>query len=576
MQVARDAIAERELLALSRRLRDLRVLAAKLKRSEMSPLQVCEATIERRLIDPTARAFFSGLPDDERHYWIASLYALLMPKKRRRKLAAYFTPPQLARHAIDVLMDAGIQPGRDRILDPASGGAAFLVPLATRIAKGGRERGLRSKTILQAIKSTLRGIEIEPGLAALSHALLANLFGPEIESTGIELDDLVQRADTLELHRPQCLYDAVIGNPPYGRIFRPSTALRFRFGPVITNGYLNLYALFVEQALQWVKPGGVISLVIPASFIGGPHFARLRKRILEKASVLRLDLIDKRSDVFVDVLYDLCILLLRKKDVRARTERPTSSLLLANGDCVELGPLEVPSRPTTRVWAIPQRSGGTPLFEQGLATLRDYGYLTKAGYFVWNRERERYRIGKTPRSAEVPLYWAHNIRSGANCLPRDHNGIGFVKIDQANAAVIRSDAVLLQRTSNRRQRRRLIAAIVRQSQVPGGRGFVSENHTIAILPDPAARRPFPLALLCRLLNTAAVDARFRRMSGSVSISTIGLRELPLPHPSDVRREFEKKNRTDDEAVSAAYVASALRTKIRGRRRTENQARQGPS
>ena len=100
----------------------------------MTPLQVCEAIIEKRLVDRKARTFFSGLPDDERHYWIASLYALLMPKARRRRLAAYFTPPHLAHYAIDALVEAGIKPGQHRILDPASGGAAFLVPLAAHIA----------------------------------------------------------------------------------------------------------------------------------------------------------------------------------------------------------------------------------------------------------------------------------------------------------------------------------------------------------------------------------------------------------------------------------------------------------
>jgi hypothetical protein len=69
--------------------------------------------------------------------------------------------------------------------------------------------------------------------------------------------------------------------------------------------FLHGYALFVELALQWVRPGGIICLIIPMSFVGGPYFAALRKRILEKATVLRLDLIDKRSDVFLDVLYDL-------------------------------------------------------------------------------------------------------------------------------------------------------------------------------------------------------------------------------------------------------------------------------
>ena len=153
MRVGSKAKAEQEQApTLNRRLRDLRHIAARLKRSRMTPLQVCEAIIEKRLADRDARAFFSGLPDDERHYWIASLYALLMPKARRRRLAAYFTPPHLAHYAIDVLVEAGIKPGQHRILDPASGGAAFLVPLAARIAARGRRRGARAKTILQSIK----------------------------------------------------------------------------------------------------------------------------------------------------------------------------------------------------------------------------------------------------------------------------------------------------------------------------------------------------------------------------------------------------------------------------------------
>jgi hypothetical protein len=67
---------------LNRCLRDLRHIASRLKRSRMTPLQVCEAIIEKGLVDREARTFFSGLPNDERYYWIASLYALLLPKAR--------------------------------------------------------------------------------------------------------------------------------------------------------------------------------------------------------------------------------------------------------------------------------------------------------------------------------------------------------------------------------------------------------------------------------------------------------------------------------------------------------------
>jgi len=66
------------------------------------------------------------------------------------------------------------------------------------------------------------------------------------------------------------------------------------------------------------------------------------------------------------------------------------------------------------------------------------------------------------------------------------------------------------------------------------------------------------AHVCRLLNTAAVDARFRRISGSVSVSTKALRDLPLPAAADVRKFFSQRGRSDDEAVVAAYAASAVR------------------
>lgn len=577
MHVEIKASEKEQIPTLNRRLLDLRHIASRLKRSPMTPLQVCEAIIEQRLVDPEVRTFFSGLPDDERHYWIASLYALLMPKARRRRLAAYFTPPHLARHAIDVLIEAGIKPGQHRILDPASGGAAFLVPLAARIAAQGRRHGSRAKTILQSINDTLHGVEIDAGLAKLSQALLADLLDAEIETSGVKLDGLVDRANTLGLQHPELLYDAIIGNPPYGRILQPSGSLRKRYHPVISDGYVNLYALFVELALQWVRPGGIICLIIPMSFVGGPYFAALRKRILEKASVLRLDLIDKRSDVFLDVLYDLCVIVLRRNDGHVRPAAAKTSLLLIDEPNRYLGSLELPARPSGHVWALPDNGKGAALFQQGLTTLQDYGYQAKTGYFVWNREQHRYRVGRKPRSTEVPLFWAHNVRANGKTRPQDgdEGDIGFAKIPKSSSAIIHSDAIILQRTSNRRQKRRLIGAMVRQADVIGGRGFVTENHTIVIVPDPAKRQQLPLRTVCRLLNTMAVDDRFRRMSGSVSVSTKALRDLPLPTAADVRRFFNKRERSDDAAADAAYAASTARspptekkkaTKARKRRR----------
>jgi adenine-specific DNA-methyltransferase len=546
---------------ISRRLSALRQVAVTLKKSRLSPLEICRMIIDGRALDLKTRAFFAGLPEDEKHYWISSLYVLLMPAARRRKLAAYFTPPHLARYAIDLLAAAGIEPGKDRILDPASGGAAFLVPLAARIARLAQQRGASAENILRKIESSLAGVEIEPDLAKLSNALLADLLRKEIRSAGRKPNVSIKQADTLRLPVPDFLYDAVIGNPPYGRVFRPTKAIREAFAPVITDGYVNLYVLFLEQALRLVKPGGVVCLIIPMSFVGGPYFASLRKRILETSHVLSLDPIDKRSDVFLDVLYDVCVLVLRKKGLSARIPVPTSSLLMIGQPNRLLGNLDLPERPTGRMWALPDDQEKDGLFQTGLETLRDYGYVAKTGYFVWNRERHRYRVGKKPRPTEVPLFWAHNIKPGTQCKPYDGQPragrIGFVKIKANSTAIIHSDAIIAQRTSNKRQSRRLIAAVVRQSAVPGERGFVGENHTIIIIRDPKKRATVKLSVLCRLLNTVAVDSRFRRISGSVSVSTKALNQLPLPAAAQVHWRFVRG--CDDELAAQLCYADSLKT-----------------
>jgi hypothetical protein len=86
-------------IAPSRRFRDLRQITSILQKSGLTPLQACQAIVDDRSLTCGRARFFCGLPKDEKHDWIASLYALLIPKGRRRQLAAYFTPPHLAHYA---------------------------------------------------------------------------------------------------------------------------------------------------------------------------------------------------------------------------------------------------------------------------------------------------------------------------------------------------------------------------------------------------------------------------------------------------------------------------------------------
>jgi adenine-specific DNA-methyltransferase len=390
---------------------------------------------------------------------------------------------------------------------------------------------------------------------------LQDILKPELLRTRQRLNVSIKQRDTLSL-RPKSVFDAVIVNPPYGRVFGPDEKLLNEFSEVITDGHVNRYALFARQAMRWAKPGGIVCLIIPMSFLGGPYFSEFRKYLLTEGAVMSLDPIEQRSELFMDVLCDVCVLTVRKHGHKKQIAPPTSSLLKFHDPPLLLGNLDVPPTASGRAWALPDASHNEKFFNAAFESLEDYGYFVKTGYFVWNREQKRYRIGHSPRSNEVPLYWAHNVRANAACKPLvgdmndDESRIGFAAIGKECPAIVRTDAIIVQRTSNSRQKRRLIAAIIRQKMVPGGKGFVSENHTLLILPRPDVEQKVSLRTLCRLLNSEAVDSRFRRISGTVSVSVGALRVLPLPCPAHVNATF-KACPDDDCAARSAY---ALTTK----------------
>ena len=123
----------------------------------------------------------------------------------------------------------------------------------------------------------------------------------------------------------------------------------------------------------------------------------------------------------------------------------------------------------------------------------------------------------------------------------------FVTFSKDSAAVITNAAAVMQRTTNDKQPRRLIAAMVDPAVVEKWGGFVTENHTIVLTADD----PEMLALSVDLLNTAAVDTRYRRVSGTAAVSVTLLRQLDLPHPAAFAAALAEE---DGDAETAAVVA----------------------
>src|SRR5262245_26635782 len=90
----------RELLVLARR------TARTLRNTATTPakrLRLCKQVLNSEARDARLYEFVnqtSRLAMEERHYWIGTFYAMLLPATERRTKATYFTPPYLAQSIV--------------------------------------------------------------------------------------------------------------------------------------------------------------------------------------------------------------------------------------------------------------------------------------------------------------------------------------------------------------------------------------------------------------------------------------------------------------------------------------------
>ena len=512
-------------------------------RDAIDPQAFCLALVDDRCEVPFASPILDLLrPLDEelRDYAIASVYALLIGHDRRKRLSAYFTPPSLVAAAMQAA-DPFLRHRNPYVLDPACGGGSFLAPVALRLIRAKRAAGLPPSQAVAETLQRLKGIELDPGLANLSMALLARAvrsrYGSGVNGT------IVQTENALQVN-PEPIYDLVVGNPPYGRIAgRVDDETLSRAGRANMGGHTNLYALFLLQALAWLKPGGGLVFVLPTSFVAGPYFDGLRHEVLQKAKVLRIDAHEQRDDLFVDAIQDVCVLTLQR---RTGAEQPMAEdppyemgLVNAQGERLLLGhsiarregePWMLPHGPAPFAASLP---GGDGVKKRG-CTLSDYGYRVRVGKVVPTREREQLRT--KPGKDTLPLLWASSVRpdgtfqfaNGAN----EKLASWYTPPLGAKLTYATTDrAVIVQRTSNREQKRRLNAAPVSTEfySKQARNGFVAENHVIVLETATSSPAVAP-AIVAALLNAARTNERFSTVSGSFSVSAKLLCRLILPPP----------------------------------------------
>lgn len=98
-------------------------------------------------------------------------------------------------------------------------------------------------------------------------------------------------------------FDVVIGNPPYGGFLETSDASYLAAKFPVYGKIKDVYIAFIEHALASLKNDGMLSYIVPSSWLGGPGYISLRSTLLQhsigKVVLLPFDIF---KDAYIDTL----------------------------------------------------------------------------------------------------------------------------------------------------------------------------------------------------------------------------------------------------------------------------------
>ena len=315
------------------------------------------------------------------------IYQHYLPDEERQQLGGFYTPQQL----VDLTLDyAGYKSTTAKLcqkslIDLASGSGAFIVSAVQRLLmhlndkthkchSGFHGRNVpdweQAHSIIQNVVKNIHAIDIHPFAAFLTYinflfAILALYARVRRQRKSFRLDVAIFSGNSLltpgenagqrELDLPlnsriqsirhareryremaRKKFNFVVGNPPWGGI------LKGRLAPIFDEYYkdqlsreyadtytgkLDIYGLFYDRALKFLRSSGTVALVTQGSFIdkewAGPHtnYIRgdrivtigLRRRLAEQASLRYLVDLNPFGQLFFGRMNIPCVTVFEKR-----------------------------------------------------------------------------------------------------------------------------------------------------------------------------------------------------------------------------------------------------------------------
>lgn len=187
----------------------------------------------------------------------------------KKENGVVFTPEWVANFMIEKVFNGQKILGDEKILDAGCGEGVFATIAAQRFAK------LTGKNINEIIEQNIYFIDTSDEYIEKTKQNLQKLSKDKIKQFNAVIDDFC-------FHKFDKKFDFIIGNPPYVRIQNLNGRKEQLQKNYITasNGSIDLYFCFFEQALNLLNKNGKIAFITPNSHFHSAAGKNLRNLIL--------------------------------------------------------------------------------------------------------------------------------------------------------------------------------------------------------------------------------------------------------------------------------------------------------
>jgi len=226
---------------------------------------------------------------------IDEAFEYLVPEVSKSKKGQYFTPRVIIDAAVKMLNPHR----REYIIDPACGSSGFLVHAMRYVWK---KYNMEDKEVKSAYaRKFLWGIDFEEKATKISRAIMliagdgkSHIYQEnslefirwnERFKADLKEEGLVNDESFKELN-----FDILLTNPPFAGEIRENW-LKALYGILPENkkkssSAVDRHILFIERALDMIKPGGRLAIVLPQGVFNNTNDRYIREFVMKRARIL--------------------------------------------------------------------------------------------------------------------------------------------------------------------------------------------------------------------------------------------------------------------------------------------------